>query len=56
MTTAPIVSVRDLHKIYGKAGQKQYEALKGLILMSNLANLSELWAHLVLGKPRCSIF
>lgn len=30
MTTAPIVSVRDLHKIYGKAGQKQYEALKGI--------------------------
>lgn len=30
MITKPIVSVRDLHKTYGKAGEKQYEALKGI--------------------------
>lgn len=30
MKTTPIVSVRDLHKTYGKTGEKQYEALKGI--------------------------
>lgn len=28
--TTPIVSVRNLHKVYGKKGEKQYEALKGI--------------------------
>lgn len=30
MTTTPIMTVNDLHKTYGKAGSKQYEALKGI--------------------------
>ena len=30
MTTTPIMTVSDLHKTYGKAGSKQYEALKGI--------------------------
>lgn len=30
MIEQPVVSVRDLHKTYGKAGEKQYEALKGI--------------------------
>ncbi len=28
--TTPIMTVSDLHKTYGKAGTKQYEALKGI--------------------------
>ncbi|MTV83026.1 ABC transporter ATP-binding protein [Secundilactobacillus folii] len=30
MQTASIVSVKDLHKTYGKSGEKQYESLKGI--------------------------
>ncbi|AVK61001.1 bacitracin ABC transporter ATP-binding protein [Lactobacillus sp. CBA3605] len=30
MTNNPIMTVTDLHKTYGKAGSKQYEALKGI--------------------------
>ncbi|AVK63594.1 bacitracin ABC transporter ATP-binding protein [Lactobacillus sp. CBA3606] len=30
MTSNPIMTVTDLHKTYGKAGSKQYEALKGI--------------------------
>ncbi|MFC6200915.1 ABC transporter ATP-binding protein [Lactiplantibacillus nangangensis] len=30
MSTTPIMTVTDLHKTYGKAGSKQYEALKGI--------------------------
>lgn len=30
MSTTPIMTVNDLHKTYGKAGSKQYEALKGI--------------------------
>ncbi|VDG18856.1 ABC transporter ATP-binding protein [Lactiplantibacillus mudanjiangensis] len=30
MPTTPIMTVADLHKTYGKAGSKQYEALKGI--------------------------
>lgn len=30
MNANAVVSVRDLHKTYGKAGEKQYEALKGI--------------------------
>ncbi|WP_203649772.1 ABC transporter ATP-binding protein [Secundilactobacillus yichangensis] len=30
MTLNPVVSVRDLHKTYGRTGEKQYEALKGI--------------------------
>ncbi|WP_172188549.1 ABC transporter ATP-binding protein [Lentilactobacillus kribbianus] len=30
MTNTPIINVTDLHKTYGKKGEKQYEALKGI--------------------------
>ncbi|KRK48240.1 ATP-binding cassette domain-containing protein [Secundilactobacillus kimchicus] len=30
MMTTPIVSVKNIRKTYGKAGEKQYEALKGI--------------------------
>ncbi len=55
MTTTPIMTVSDLHKTYGKAGSKQYEALKGINFNVQPGEFVGIMGASGSGKPPCSI-
>ena len=48
-----VVQVQNITKTYGKKGEKQYQALKGVSFDVERGELLESWVHLGLVKPLC---
>ncbi len=46
----PVVDVKNIQKLYGKKGENQSHALKGVSFSIQEGSLSELWDLLVLVK------
>ena len=43
----PVVNVKNIQKLYGKKGENQSHALKGVSFSIERGSLSVLWGHLV---------